>query len=139
MTEDEELSLGFPSEVGAPWLSETASYLRGWPGCRARPGRSGLDPLDTEFGLAHMQGVFLRALVTGRLRTREPAYLLLMALVGVVAVAPGAAALLLLPSSGGLALAVSCALAPYTLLGTGLLWNLALSLRRGPVGSGRSA
>lgn len=67
----------------APYLPATA-WLPGWPGCRTRPGRSGYDPLDQDFELAHVQGVMLRVLLTGRLRTRNPVYLVLLIFIGLV-------------------------------------------------------
>jgi len=50
------------------YLSQTALLLRGWPGHRTRPRRSGLDPLDTDFEQAHVTGLLLRQLFTGQLR-----------------------------------------------------------------------
>jgi tetratricopeptide (TPR) repeat protein len=50
------------------YLSKTALVLPGWPGHRTRPGRSGLDPLDTYFEQAHITGLLLRQLFTGQLR-----------------------------------------------------------------------
>ena len=70
-------------EGPAPYLPATA-WLPGWPGCRTRPGRSGYDPLDQDFELAHMQGVMLRVLFAGRLRTRNLVYLVLLTIVGLV-------------------------------------------------------
>lgn len=32
----------------------------GWPGYRTRPGRTGLDYIDTQVEVAHMTGVFIR-------------------------------------------------------------------------------
>lgn len=58
--------------------------LLGWPGYRTRSNRSGLDPLETENEAAHMEGTFLRNVFTLRARTRNPFYLLLMFLFGVV-------------------------------------------------------
>jgi hypothetical protein len=58
--------------------------LPGWPGYRTRSNRSGLDPLDTRSEAAHMQGTFLRNIFTLRARTRNPFYLALMFILGVV-------------------------------------------------------
>lgn len=58
--------------------------LPGWPSYRTRSNRSGLDPLDTRSEAAHMQGVFLRNIFTLRARTRNPFYLILMFVFGVV-------------------------------------------------------
>lgn len=58
--------------------------LPGWPGYRTRSNRSGLDPLDTRSEAAHMQGTFLHNIFTLRARTRNPFYLLLMFVFGVI-------------------------------------------------------
>jgi hypothetical protein len=58
--------------------------LPGWPGYRTRAGRSGLDPLDTRNEAAHMEGLFYRNVFTLRARTRNPFYLLLMFVLGVI-------------------------------------------------------
>ncbi len=60
------------------------SKLLGFPGYRQRDGRSGLDPIDNENELGHMEGSFARALFTLKLRTRNPLYLIAMFLLGVV-------------------------------------------------------
>ncbi len=56
--------------------------LPGWPGYRTRPGRSGLDPLDTRAEAGHMAGVFLRPLLTGTLRTKNPFLLTFLVIFG---------------------------------------------------------
>lgn len=66
------------------YLDEKAYLLRGWPGHRTRQGRSGYDPLDSDFENAHMEGVMLRRLITGTLRTRNPVYLFFMTVVGLI-------------------------------------------------------
>jgi hypothetical protein len=58
--------------------------LRGWPGHRTRYDRIGLDPLDSYAEEAHMEGVFYRNLFTLKLRIRNPFYLVLMFLLGVI-------------------------------------------------------
>ena len=60
------------------------SQLPGWPGYRTRSNRSGLDPLDTRSEAAHMEGVFLRNIFTFRARTKNPLYLGMMFVLGVV-------------------------------------------------------
>ena len=60
------------------------SQLLGFPGYRNRGDRSGLDPIDNENELGHMEGSFARALFTLKLRTRNPFYLIAMFLLGVV-------------------------------------------------------
>lgn len=65
-----------------PWPDETASLL-GQPGHRTRPGRSGLDYIETESEFASMQGKLVRALFTGRLVTNNPFYLAAMLFMGI--------------------------------------------------------
>ena len=60
------------------------SELPGWPGYRTRPNRSGLDPLDSRAEAGHMGGTFLRRLFTFKARTRNPVYLVLMFIFGVI-------------------------------------------------------
>jgi tetratricopeptide (TPR) repeat protein len=64
------------------YLSESAYLLRGWAGHRNRSGRIGLDPLDTDFEQAHIEGTIIHKLITFKLRTRNPVYLALMILAG---------------------------------------------------------
>jgi hypothetical protein len=60
------------------------SELPGWPGYRTRPNRSGLDPIDSRAEAGHMGGTFLRRLFTFKARTRNPVYLILMFIFGVI-------------------------------------------------------
>lgn len=62
---------------------------------RNRGGKTGLDLIDTSREFSYAQGVFVRNLLTGRLRTRNPVYWLLLVVVGgllmlpfILAVAP---------------------------------------------------
>ena len=59
-----------------------ARFLIGWPGYRTRTNKSGLGYVDTVAELAHMEGVMVRWLITGKFRTHNPFYLLGMALIG---------------------------------------------------------
>ena len=58
--------------------------LLGRPGYRTRPNRSGLDPVDSDNEAGYMGGVFLRNVLTLRLRTRNPWALLALFLLGVL-------------------------------------------------------
>ncbi len=49
------------------YLDANAFLLRGWAGHRTRPGRSGYDPLDRDFELAHVEGVVIRRLLTSQI------------------------------------------------------------------------
>lgn len=113
---------------GTPaYMDEGASQLPGWPGFRNRPGRSGLDYLDNEFELAHMEGLFLRRLFTGKLRTTNPLYLAVMGILGVLCLVP---AILVLPSGSIDAVCPGlCYFMPLAGVGLALLVNLAVNLR----------
>lgn len=58
-------------------------FLIGWPGYRTRSNKSGLGYVDTAAELAHMEGVMIRWLMTGRFRTHNPIYLIFMAFYGI--------------------------------------------------------
>jgi hypothetical protein len=73
--------------TSAPYLDPTAN-LRGWPGYRTQTGKSGYDPLDTDFEAAHISGVLIRSLFTLRFRTRNLLYLILSGLCAVLAALP---------------------------------------------------
>lgn len=60
----------------------------GDPGYRTQVDHSSLDILESNAEIAHMTGVFLRNVVTGRLRTSNPVYLLLLALLGLAVMIP---------------------------------------------------
>jgi hypothetical protein len=62
--------------------------IPGWPAFRNRWGRSGLDPLDTYKEWGYLQGLFIRKLFTGRLRTRNPIWLGAMIVSGIFLVMP---------------------------------------------------
>ena len=65
-----------------PYLTDKERFLIGWPGYRTRPEKSGLAPVETQAELAHIQGLMLHWLLTGRFRTRNPIYLALMIYTG---------------------------------------------------------
>jgi hypothetical protein len=108
-------------------MSEPAYLLRGWPGHRNRQGRIGLDPLDTDFEQAHIEGTIIRKLITLKLRTRNPFYLLLMSFVGLICCLPLLGILALIQGDWypGLGLTSSYPLIP---LGVTLWINLLASL-----------
>jgi hypothetical protein len=64
------------------------SSLRGYPGYRTREGRSGLDPIDNDAEGGHMAGVFVRRLLTGKLRSKNPFTLLVLAVLGLGCISP---------------------------------------------------
>ncbi len=72
-----------------PIEPEADSNLQlGLPGYRTRPGRSGLDYVETNAELGHMEGLFFRRLITFQLQTENPLYLGLMLLFGLGALVP---------------------------------------------------
>ncbi len=73
-----------PQKEPKPEKQSPESQLLGFPGYRNRGDRSGLDPIDNENELGHMEGTFARALFTLKLRTRNLFYLVAMFLLGVV-------------------------------------------------------
>lgn len=115
---------------GWVYLGEKEFVLSGWPGHRNRPGRSGYDPLETDFEQAHVTGVIIRQLLTLKFRTRNPVYLLIMTVLGLMFCAP----LLAVVNAIGIGewirdlIVVSVALGPFLLLGIGLLLNVILSI-----------
>jgi hypothetical protein len=111
------------------YLSETARVLPGWPGYRTRPGRSGYDYLDTEFELAHMEGVLLRQLLTGRLRTHSWIGLLMLAVIGTLALLPLALGGVVVAGGDQSGIALMVIFIPCWVPGLLLLWNVALNVR----------
>lgn len=59
-------------------MDEKMIYLVGWPGYRTTRGKSGLGYVESKAELAHMQGLFIRWMFTGKFRTHNPVYLLFM-------------------------------------------------------------
>ena len=61
-----------------------ARYLIGWPGYRTAHNKSGLGYMETQAEMAHMQGVMLRQMITGKFITHNPIYLFMMILFGLL-------------------------------------------------------
>jgi tetratricopeptide (TPR) repeat protein len=110
------------------YLDEKAFLLIGWPGYRNRPGRSGYDPLERNAEHGHMQGLMIRYLFNGKLRTRNPIYLSVMACLGLLYCTP---LFLLAPIFQGRWIAISALvfLSPYWMIGILLLKNVFLSMQ----------
>ncbi|MFZ1040668.1 MAG: tetratricopeptide repeat protein [Anaerolineales bacterium] len=110
------------------YLNGEAFLLTGWAGHRTRPGRFGLDPLDIDFELSHMEGVVFSLLLKGRFRTHNPFYLLIMIFLGLFYCLP----LLFLGFAflGGewSLVLVTLLYSPYAVAGVALLVNVCLSL-----------
>jgi len=111
---------------GWVYLDANAFLLIGWPGHRNRPGRSGYDPLETDFEHAHMQGVIFRRLITCTFRTQNPIYLLFMACMGVLYFLYGVSPFML---GNGYGILLGLISSPYLIVGITLLINVCLSLR----------
>src|SRR5512141_2758441 len=62
---------------------KNARFLIGWPGYRTANNKSGLGYVETQAELAHMEGVMIRWLMTGKFRTHNPIYLFGMAAIGI--------------------------------------------------------
>ena len=117
------------SEEKPPYMDEVAFLLPGTPGYRTRPGRSGLDYLDTQFEFARMEGIFLRRLFTGRLLTSSPVYLYGMALLGGICIAPALLGAVFFSPLSEYTLLGWCYFAPMAIAGVALLVNFAVNLR----------
>lgn len=101
-------------------------YLIGWPGYRTSNNKSGLDYMQTRAEWAHMQGVMLRWMLTGKFKTRNPIYLFLITIFGLFQASP---VLLLFSQDGRVALFQNLLifLGPIS-IGLLLLGNVILSL-----------
>jgi hypothetical protein len=64
------------------------SSLPGWPGYRTRDGRSSLDPIDNRTEAGHTFGTVIQSLFTGQLKIRNPVYLFLSGVLGLVLITP---------------------------------------------------
>lgn len=121
-----EVAEGENPVPGWMYLDANAFLLIGWPGHRNRPGRSGYDPLETDFEHAHMQGVIFRRLITCTFRTQNPIYLLFMACMGVLYFLYGVSPFML---GNGYGILLGLISSPYLIVGITLLINVCLSLR----------
>jgi NADH:ubiquinone oxidoreductase subunit K len=110
--------------------SRGSPSLLGWPGYRTQPSKSGLGYLESAAEEAHMEGLFLRWLFTGKFRTRNPIYLLSLTAFGMLTGGiPIILTIIALASIGNLfslfPLVIS---APYSLVGIAILVNVFLSV-----------
>ncbi|HAV78020.1 MAG TPA: hypothetical protein DCX53_11785 [Anaerolineae bacterium] len=110
---------------GWMYLDANAFLLRGWAGHRNRPGRSGYDPLDTDFELAHMEGVVIRRLITLKFRTKNPLNLLIMLYLGILYSFYGGVPFML---GGWEGLFLGFISSPYLIIGLAMLINVFSSL-----------
>lgn len=101
--------------------------VQGWPGYRNRPGRFGIDPLDTDYELAHMEGVIIRKLIIGQVFTTNPFYLFFMAFYGIVGIFPLIISIIE-TVQGRPMLLVNIPFLLHEFLGIGLIRNVILSI-----------
>jgi hypothetical protein len=105
-----------------------SSPIPGRPGYRIRNGRSGLDPIDTGMEAAYEDGLFLRNLFTGRIRTRNPFLVASMMLIGACLLMPLLLTTIDTLGLGYLSRTIACS-APFAIVGLAFLVNAALNLR----------
>ena len=101
--------------------------IQGWPGHRNRPSRFGTDPLDSDYELAHMEGVIIRKLIVGQVFTTNPFYLIFMAFYGIVGVFPLIVSIIE-TIQGGSMLLINIPFLLHEFLGISLLRNVILSI-----------
>ena len=104
--------------------------LLGWPGYRNSYHKSGLGYFESNAERAHMQGLFIRWIFTGKFRTHNPIYLFAMLVIGLLCGAFPLVAILmeLVVSKNYSILGVLLLGSPYIAMGVALLINVVLSL-----------
>lgn len=113
---------------GWVYMDSQAHMVKGTSGYRTRPGRSGLDPLDTRFEEARMEGSLLRRLFTGNLRTHDPLYLIMMTILGIIFSLPLVFVLGVSANESEGALLLLCPFGMIGISGISLLINVVISL-----------
>ena len=106
------------------------SSLPGWPGYRTRDGRSGYDPIDARTEAAHTLGTFIQNLFTGQLRIRNPIYLFLSGVLGLVLIIPLLLAISEMLNGNPFSLDAGIALLIAGIIGIAVLTNFVKSLIR---------
>lgn len=109
------------------YLDEKAYFLTGWAGHRIRPGRSGYDPLDTDFESYHLMGVVIRLSITRKFRTRNPFYLSLLTYFGLVFSYPLLGILSLFEGDWTILIPIIFS-SPSWIIGIAMLMNVYMSL-----------
>lgn len=110
---------------------DNAKYLIGWPGYRTANNKSGLGYLETQTELAHMQGLMIRWMITGKFITHNPIYLFMMFVFGLaVGVIPLAILAVEVFLSGDFLIVLYAApvILPYLLVGVALVINVGISI-----------
>jgi tetratricopeptide (TPR) repeat protein len=132
--EFEQLENPDPDAPVLEWLymDENTYHMTGWPGHRTRQGRSGYDPLESEFDAAHVQGVVIRRLLDRKLRTRNPFYLAFMIVFGLVLCLTIAPIIVTIRNFDWLSPVILVTQIPCCAVGIALLVNVSLSLWQRP-------
>ena len=109
---------------------ENATYLVGWPGYRTSNNKSGLGYLETQAELAHMQGLMLRWLITGKFISHNPVYLFMMFVFGLfMGVLPLVFVLVGIFTAGDLGfIFVTPLISPYVIAGLLMIVNVTISI-----------
>ena len=109
---------------------DNAKYLIGWPGYRTSNNKSGLGYLETQAELAHMQGVMLRQMLTGKFITHNQFFLFCMFVFGLfVGVIPLVMVLEEIFVVGNFAILFAIIpILPYTIIGIALFINAGISI-----------
>ena len=119
----------YPIQIEMGLLDEKTKYLVGWPGYRTYRNKSGLGYVETVAEEAHMEGLMLRWLMTGKFITRNPIYLILMmSLALLLGVLPTLGIVIELLAGNFEILWLMFAAFPYLGLGVLLTINVLLSL-----------
>ena len=109
---------------------DNAKYLIGWPGYRTSKDKSGFGYLETQAELAHMEGLMLRWIFTGKFISHNPFYLFSICLFGLfVGVIPMIMLLGEILVEGNFALLFEfLPILPYMIVGIALFLNVIISL-----------
>ena len=122
-----KLKHGHKQEETVESRHEPGEPMPGQPGYRIRPSHTGLDPFDTSLESGRIEGLFIRNLFTGRLRTRKPVYLAAMIFFGLLTFLPLPCALAEDSRARDGDIFLICFF-PLGIVGIALLWNAVLSL-----------
>lgn len=129
---DERLLGDWKIEESLPswfYLDEYAQVMKGTPGHRLCPGRSGYDPLDSDFEEARMEGILIKKLFTGKLRTHNPIHWLVLACLAGMCLLPIAGFFIELVNLDFFeSVGIFCYIVPVTALLFALLYNMISSL-----------
>jgi hypothetical protein len=106
------------------YLSAPARLLRGWPGHRTRPGRSGYDYVDTAAEEGYMLGLIVRQLFAGTLPLETPLSRLLALVIGAAALLPLPACLYAAVNGEPAYICLAGYLALFWVPGAALIWNV---------------